>query len=77
MQPELSGYDFEDPLIRDMVRENHTPTEHVLTSSQSTLIMGVECERCRNPWPCPQITAYREWEAALPQSIMTNPSSSE
>lgn len=60
---DLSGYDFDDHLIRDMVRTCHVPCEEVITSSQGTTVSAVQCEKCRNPWPCPAVTAYREWEA--------------
>ena len=59
----LHGYDFSDPLIRDMVRENHTPYEGVVTSVEGTTLRPVLCEKCQVEWPCPQISAYRNWEA--------------
>lgn len=60
----LYGYDFTDPLVRRMVEENHTPYEGVVTSMEGTTLNPVLCEKCQAQWPCPQITALREWEVA-------------
>lgn len=62
----MTGYDFDDFLIRDMVRVNHLPTEQVVTSAEGVAIVNVQCQQCVQTWPCPTITAYRQWEAAQP-----------
>lgn len=62
----LDGYDFGDSLIRDMVSLHHTPCERFLTDAQGTRLLSVDCDRCGSPWPCPQITAYRQWTTANP-----------
>lgn len=58
----LLGYDFSDHLIRDMVETNHVPYEGVVVSVEGTTLRPVLCEKCQAEWPCPQISALREWE---------------
>jgi hypothetical protein len=61
---ELYGYDFNDPQVRELVLNNHVPTEQVITSSGGTVLHPVICEKCHAPWPCPAISACRDYQAA-------------
>lgn len=49
--------DLSDPLVRDMVRHNHSPTE--LWANDGTLL-SVECITCHNAWPCLSIKNLQE-----------------
>jgi len=50
--------DFDDPLIREMVKFHHTPSETYL--DDGTLIT-LECERCHQDWPCSARQGLRHW----------------
>lgn len=61
----LPGYDFTDAQIRTMVQENHYPTEQVISGPEATQVTVI-CQVTHTPWPCPQITGLREWQALNP-----------
>lgn len=56
-------YDFDDPLIRDMVEGCHLPTEVVIQSGTGTQVTDVMCEKDHQPWPCEAISGLRQWHA--------------
>lgn len=59
------NYDFSDPAIRNLVDENHCPTEEY---TQVSGFRNVElvCEKDKQAWPCPIIQARRAYEEPTP-----------
>ncbi len=51
--------DVNDPGVRKMVLSNHEPVERWTWGGN---LVSVTCIQCKHNWPCPAITALREWD---------------
>lgn len=53
------AYDMDDFAIRGMVEDNHHPEERHGGYRDGSA--NITCAQCRQPWPCPAISAFRQW----------------
>lgn len=57
----MRGYDFTEPLIRDMVDRHHPQETIIRHGDGSVTLFGVSCDICGDEWPCRPVVALREW----------------
>ncbi len=61
------SYDFEDPLIYEMVERSHWPHELFYDSETARkILIRIECAHCLDEWPCAAIVALRDWQEGKP-----------
>lgn len=53
------NYDFNDPKIRELVDQNHCPTEEYISTANYREVALV-CGKDKQPWPCPIIVERRK-----------------
>lgn len=65
-------YDFSDDLVRDLVRQNHVPTEKIIATDDGERHLSIICLADHLPWPCPSRLGYLDWVAANPDLLTSN-----
>ena len=58
------GYDMKDAKIRAMVEAHHSPREFRVWNRLGLVTLTIECESCRESWPCDARRQLLAWYEA-------------